>query len=743
MTASPQDLTSDSTNEIRECLLTYGEDILKTKFPHYVDGLKDVSRRILWFTRNQRTTRSFLRVMGDIIENHVAGDSSVYGAIIRLGQPFMVGHPLIKIEGKSGSYHSPHDSAAPRYLNMAISEFARDIFFNGVHPSTIPMVPAKIFGTFEPEYLIPKLPTALLLGNLTVGFGFKSTTPMIDFEDICHLVMIYAEYYEKHATGLPDAKKIAPYLIPSFPINNIITNKRELLHAYCKKEYTHPINQEGWVDLTGNNITLRSLPYGVDFGTVTSELRETMRNKKHWLWDYITSANQFSSSEAEFTMEIKRGLNPFLVLNKLKATLKFSRKWTPIYSYMKSGRAITLYPDTLTALWYHERYLSIAGGLKYKQAEIISRKMTVEAILQICEHTKQVIELIRKSENEEDAVRALFSVFKQLTHKQAKIIVSQPISTLARANKAKLEQELEQLNEDMASILSQFGHINETIYQDAQLLSKKYSSTRQTKFAEDYLGCVQFGNQGITHFFTMENLYDLLNSRGWNGRKYIYFFTSGITRYCLINNKLIEDTNNTRDVLCQKYILGDKYADSNQLLVVEPGKGAHIYSINKPAKYPDDFVYAWIPSKFTGILRNGTQIPMNIGDMQIKRKAASQLIYGYNPKIKMPVIIHMNTHDANNIRIYVGTEKFSTVPAGQEYVLAVVKHGTKEVFLNIPSQCTKGNSTNFVTLTNLDKLTPGKQCIININKNQKYKISKHPSVRSWIYIDVAPKETAR
>ena len=67
MTASPQDLTSDSTNEIRECLLTYGEDILKTKFPHYVDGLKDVSRRILWFRRNQRTTRSFLRVMGDII----------------------------------------------------------------------------------------------------------------------------------------------------------------------------------------------------------------------------------------------------------------------------------------------------------------------------------------------------------------------------------------------------------------------------------------------------------------------------------------------------------------------------------------------------------------------------------------------------------------------------------------------------------------------------------------------------
>ena len=279
---STLDMTSDSTSEIRDCLLTYGEDILKTKFPHYIDGLKDVSRRILWFTRDQRDTRSFIRVMGDIVENHVAGDTSVYGAIIRLGQPFMVGHPLVHIEGKYGSYHSPHDSAAPRYLNMAISEFARDLFFNGIHPRTIPMVPTKNFEAMEPKYLIPKLPTALLLGNLTVGFGFKSTTPMIDFEDVCSLVMVFAEYYATHPTGLPKPSATASLLVPTFPINNIIKNRPALIKAYQHDEYNHEVLMEGWVDLTGNSITLRAVPYGVDFGTVTQDLRETMKNKKHW-----------------------------------------------------------------------------------------------------------------------------------------------------------------------------------------------------------------------------------------------------------------------------------------------------------------------------------------------------------------------------------------------------------------------------------------------------------------------------
>ena len=732
---STLDMTSDSTSEIRDCLLTYGEDILKTKFPHYIDGLKDVSRRILWFTRDQRDTRSFIRVMGDIVENHVAGDTSVYGAIIRLGQPFMVGHPLVHIEGKYGSYHSPHDSAAPRYLNMAISEFARDLFFNGIHPRTIPMVPTKNFEAMEPKYLIPKLPTALLLGNLTVGFGFKSTTPMIDFEDVCSLVMVFAEYYATHPTGLPKPSATASLLVPTFPINNIIKNRPALIKAYQHDEYNHEVLMEGWVDLTGNSITLRAVPYGVDFGTVTQDLRETMKNKKHWLWNYIVSANQFSSAEAEFTMEVKRGLNPFEVLDKLKSTLKFTKKWSPIYSYMKDGRAVTLHPNILTALWYQERFISIAGGLKYRQSEIVTKRMTAEAILQICENTKKVIDIIQHSETENESVTQLFRTFKNLTWKQARIIVQQRLSTLARANKQRIEQEIEQLDEDMRVVLSKFGHIHETIYQDAQLLKKKYKSTKQTKFAEDYIGAVQFGNQGVTHFFTIDNMYELLNSRGWNVQKEVFFFDKKRIRGFIQGGKLVWPTEYCRDICCQKYILGSTKPNTKMVLI-ERDKPVYFST----GKYPTEFRYLWLEESFMGITRDGHIVPATwdtIANIKSNKLGPSSLIYGFDRTITNPVILYMNSHDTNTLRIAIGTKKFSTVAVGTTVILDVVPYGTKEIFCNIPVYCTKNTSVSFLTLKHMDKLEENKSYLLNLTRPVKGNgnLTRHKTVRSWFILD--------
>lgn len=724
-------LTSDSTTEIKECLLTYGEDTLLTKFPHYIDGLKDVSRRILWFTRDQKEPRSFLRVMGDIVENHVSGDSSVYGAIIRLGQRFMVGHPLIHIEGKSGSYHSPSDSAAPRYLNMAISEFSRDVFFNGIHLKTIPMMPTKNFGSMEPRYLIPKLPTALILGNLTVGFGFKSTIPMIDFEDVCNLVMLFAEHYQKKNVGIPDARKLASLLIPTFPIVNIIKNRDALLAAYRKGDYTHPVSLEGLAEINGSSITLRSVPYGVDFGTTTQRLREMMKDRKHWLWQYITSANQYSSSEAEFTMEVKRGLNPFEVLKKLKSILRFQYSWAPLYSYMKDGRAVSLDPAILTYLWYQERSISIAGGLKYRQADLVYKKMTLEAILQICEHSDLVINIIKRSETEEEAIKALYTKFTSLTWKQAKIITQQRLATLAKANRKQIEQDIEQTNSDMESIHSQFSRIDETIYQDAQFLKKKYKSTRCSRFSTEYKGCVQFGTSGCTHFFDTVELQELLNSRGWSD-KHIYFFDGSTTRSFIVNGKLVIPEEYSKDMDCSQVIIHPK--DSGRKLIIQEYERP-LY-MHKDSQFPKEFNYLWLKESFKALRRNGQVTDATWKDIEQRkamRLSKTDIIHGFDASISQPVIIHMNSHDTNTLRIdWVEHDKITTVALGTEYVLAVLDASEDECFLHIPSVCTKNTAMMFLQLKNLTALYASKKHVLfNLNKSITIgKLTRDPIVRS-------------
>lgn len=733
----------NATEEIRSSLLTFGEDVLKTKFPSYMDGFKDITRRIIWFSKDYKESKGMNKVMGDIMDFHVSGDSSVYGAIIRLAQPFMVGHPLIEIDGKKGEYFDPSSAAAARYLKTKLSEFSKDVFFNGVNLKTIPMVATKDYSAMEPRYLIPRLPMALVLGNLTVGFGFKSHSPLIDFADVCDLVMAFAEYYQKGGAGIP--KNIAKHLIPTFPILNIIKNRDELYRSYINDDYNKEISMEGWADISGSNIILRTVPYGTDFGTMTSKLRNQMRDRKHWLWDYIVGVNQYSSDTAELSIEVKRGKNPFEVFDKLKPVIHFNNNWHPIYSYMKDGRALALNPAVLTYLWYQERAISIAGGLKYKQTDLIYRQMVLQAMLVVVEHSKEVIRLIEESDDEEDAVKRLYERFKELTWNQAKIVSQQRISTLAKSNRKQIESELEQVAVDLESTVKSFSRINEIIYTDAQFLKKKYKTTRESRFSNDFIGYVQFGDWGITHFFDYEEMYELLNSK-WptHVKKTIHLYDSKApVKYAVQNGKLNLLTELSKDINCEA-IVCYPYDKSELTLAIGSDKSTCVVERSVTGIYGDHIICP-ISKKFYGIHRNGAVTAEDVQSFSIRKNiskgAKTDLIYGLSDKSNDLVVIHMNTTEPNTLRIdrilfdgKIGSLK--TVPTGDMHLLGIYPINSKEFILNVPDSCRKINS-EFIIVKNIKKLfESGKNNhLINLAKTSNKRLKRNNQVRSLFVLD--------
>lgn len=744
---------NDATSEIRSGLLTFGEDVLRTKFPSFMDGLKDITRRILWFSRDVRDPQGLGKAMGNVCEYHVSGDSSVYEAFVRLGQPFMMGHRLLIIHGNFGNSYNPKGAAQVRYLEVQMSEFSRDLFFTGTHVRTIPMVPTKTFGEMEPRYMIPKLPTALFFGNLTVGFGFKSHFPMLDFADVCDLVMMFSEHYQKGGVGMPSFRAMSKHMVPAFPIRTVIRNRPELVGGYAKGEFQNPLDVEGWVDISGNSIVLRSVPYGTDFSTVTKALREQLRDRKHWLWNYLVAVNQYSSDEAEFSIEFKRGLNPFKVLDILRPILKLTNRWHPIYSYMKDGRAINLSPAALIYLWYQERAICIAGGLKYRQADLIQNKMMLEAMLVICEHSNEVIELIKNSDDENQAIDRLYARFEQLTWKQAKIIAHQRISTLAKSNRKQIETDLEQTMQDIDATTASFSRIHETMYSDAALLKKKYGPTRESKFAEDFIGYVQFGNLGVVHFFNTDEMYDILNTRGWPGnvQRTIHMYNAKTpVRYLVRSGKFVPLEVMSKEITCEGIVCYPS-EKADLTLVIDTSDGSTAITDRVIDGVNDAFIICPITRVFHAIHRNGSITREDISAYSVRKTvskgARTDLIYGLQDNVRDVVVFHMNTSETNVIRAdrilredSAGSCK--TVPTGKTIILGIYPIRTKELYLNIPEPCRKNVAAEHVLVRSVEQLFSNKQNhrLFNIGKTASgVKFKRNGSVRTLFTLEVAEK----
>lgn len=228
----------NSTQELIEDSITYGSSVIADKFPNIIDGLKAIQRRIVWFCRKLERPAGLTKLLGVVGEAHTGGESSIEDATIRMSQDFKVGNPLVRIDGKNGEYYDPGSAAGSRYLKAINSDFATDVFLKGVNSRTLPMTATKDFLTVEPVHLIPRLPTALILGNTTIGYGFKSKVPMIQFEDVCDMVIHYATMRRTNRLYIPHPKEYVKYMIPSFPVRNLIKNREALEEAYANEDYT-------------------------------------------------------------------------------------------------------------------------------------------------------------------------------------------------------------------------------------------------------------------------------------------------------------------------------------------------------------------------------------------------------------------------------------------------------------------------------------------------------------------------
>ena len=516
----------------------------------------------------------------------------------------------------------------------------------------------------------------------------------------------------------------------TFPIKNLIKNRKELINAYSRGEFDYPIHMEGWFEISGNSVILQALPYGVNFAKNTSAIREAMvKDRKHWLFDYIDSVNDHSDEEARFTFNLKRGKNPFELLEKLKKALHFNYSWSPINSYVKGGRIVTLTPPDLIEYWYHERSDSIRNSLKYKQSEFVFNKMRILATLKIVDHVDEVVDLIRHSDSTEAAVHALHAKFKDLTLYQSELIVNQKLMTLAKCSRKPLEEELEQVNSDLENVDNSFNQVDESISNDASYLKKKYGSTSLTRFADDFIGYVKFGNWGCINFFDLDDMKEILNSKGWPTaiKKSVHLYDHNKPRrFVIVNRRMMPLEETSRQIMCQNILQYSNNERDDLTLVISKDKTVSVVE-RLVSEAPDGFELYPTGRDFYAIHRNGKITHESYKNFALRKNIAtgskSDVICGFNDKIKNVIIFHMNDKNPNIIRASLAVTDehighLRTVPDGKEFIIGIYPIKTKMGILNIPEECRKSTSMEHLIITDFDKIcTDKRDAIININKS--------------------------
>ena len=655
----------NSTQELIEDSITYGSSVIADKFPNIIDGLKAIQRRIVWFCRKLERPAGLTKLLGVVGEAHTGGESSIEDATIRMSQDFKVGNPLVRIDGKNGEYYDPGSAAGSRYLKAINSDFATDVFLKGVNSRTLPMTATKDFLTVEPVHLIPRLPTALILGNTTIGYGFKSKVPMIQFEDVCDMVIHYAAMRRTNRLYIPHPKEYVKYMIPSFPVRNLIKNREALEEAYANEDYTVPIEMDGCVEITGNDITLKAVPYEFDFGVVTSNFRNILatksgsdknRSKAKYYLSYIATANQLSADEAEYLFPVKSGRNPFEAWEAIKTELCFSSSFHPIYNYSIDGKAITVNPLKLLEAWYSNRRASIIGDLNYKRSELLHEELKLRAILLVCDEVDKVIQTIRSSSTTVEATEKLYRAFrdKKITYKQAEIIVGQPLATLARANKTAILNKLEQNKLNQSNNLKQLDRIDDMIIDDVSYLKKKYKTSRITRYSDEFKGYVQYGNLGIINFFDERDMLNLLKTK-WSCRKFIHFYDSKYPRrYIVKNNRMEPMINPSREIWCQDVLCYPNTKEELTLCINKTDKSTSIVEKSVEGIFKD-WIICPITRTFYAIHRNGAITEETVSNFTVRKNvskgARTDLVYALPNKVENVIVFHMVASAPNIVRV--------------------------------------------------------------------------------------------
>lgn len=479
----------DLNKTMRNSYIDYAMSVIVQRaLPDIRDGMKPVQRRILWAMSELGNTpdkphRKCARIVGDTMgKYHPHGDSSIYGALVYMAQPWSMRYCLVDGHGNFGSVDGD-GAAAMRYTEARLTKISTEMMAD-INKDTIDFVDNFDGTEKEPAVLPARFPNLLVNGTTGIAVGMATNIPPHNLREVVAACtkMIDNRIQENRETDIEELLEIIK--APDFPTGGIIMGLQGAREAYMTgrgKIITRAVTDIEPMANGKSRIVVTELPYLVNKANLIRNIADLVKNKKI---EGITDLRDESDREGmRIVIELRHDVNANIILNQLFKHTQMQDTFGVIMLSLVNGEPKILgLKDLLTYYLKHQEDV-VTRRTRYDLNKAQERDHIVQGLLIAIDNIDEVVRIIRSSSSVQEAKNRLTERFG-LDDVQAQAIVDMRLRALTGLERDKLEAEHAELLktiERLQAILADRNLLLGVIRDEMNVIAEKYGDDRRSQ----------------------------------------------------------------------------------------------------------------------------------------------------------------------------------------------------------------------------------------------------------------------
>ena len=473
----------DIKKEMQDSYIDYSMSVIVSRaLPDVRDGFKPVHRRILFGMLGIGNTstspyKKCARVVGEVLgKYHPHGDSSVYGALVRMGQSWNMRYMLVDGQGNFGSVDGD-SPAAMRYTECRLSKMGEHIM-DDLDKDTVDMENNFDDSLQEPSVMPTKVPNLLVNGANGIAVGMATNIPTHNLGEVIDGCCAYIDNPDIDIDGLMQYIKA-----PDFPTGAYIYGIQGVKDAYETGKGRIVIRAKAEIELGENHdkIVVTEIPYGVNKAQLIEYIAELVKEGKI---EGISNVNDETGRQGmRIVVDVKRDANANVILNKLFKMTALQSSFSVNCIALVKGRPRLLTLKDCVKYFVEHRHDVTIRRTKYELRKAQERAHILEGLIIACDNIDEVVHIIRASKTPSDAQRNLEKRF-ELDEVQSKAIVDMRLSQLTGLRMDQLHAEYEELEKTIAyleQILADPELCKKVMKDELIEVKEKYGDARRTE----------------------------------------------------------------------------------------------------------------------------------------------------------------------------------------------------------------------------------------------------------------------
>mgnify|MGYP002895954337 FL=1 len=456
--------------------------IVARALPDVRDGFKPVHRRILYGMMELGNTsdkpyKKAARIVGEVLgKYHPHGDSSVYGALVRMAQDWSMRYPLVDGQGNFGSIDGD-SAAAMRYTEARLKKIGEEMM-QDLYKETVDFTNNFDDTLQEPTVMPTRIPNLLVNGASGIAVGMATNMPTHNLREVIDACVAYIDNNDIDVDGLMQYIKA-----PDFPTGGYIYGISGVRDAYETGRGRIVMRAKAEIEShpTHDKIVVTEIPYGVNKAELIKSIADLSNEKKI---EGISNVNDETDREGmRIVIDIKRDANASVVLNKLYKMTMLQTSFGVNNVALVHGRPRLLNLKDLIKYFVEHRHEVVIRRTRYDLRKAKERAHILEGLIIASDNIDEVIRIIRAAKTPNEAITNLMARFN-LSEVQARAIVEMRLRQLTGLMQDQLHAEYEDLMKQIAyfeEILSNEELCKKVIKDELIEVKEKYGDDRRSE----------------------------------------------------------------------------------------------------------------------------------------------------------------------------------------------------------------------------------------------------------------------